>query len=74
MVVVMVPAPPNDTSDNRSSCEAADYEKVVANYGRRGLLWWSILDAAEPFIHASRKVEKHISLSTGRLFLHKPKA
>ena len=73
-MVVMAPAPPNDASGNQASPDSAKNEMVVVNSGMRRLLWWGVLDAAEPLIHASRKVEKHISLSTGRLLLHKPKA
>jgi hypothetical protein len=73
MVMMMAPAPPNDTSDNKTtSDQTAGNEKVMANHGRR-LLWRGVLDGIEPVIHASRQIKDRSSLPTGRLLLHHPK-
>jgi hypothetical protein len=71
--MMMAPAPPNDTGNNKTTRdETAGNEKVMTNYRRR-FLWRGILDGVEPVIHASRQVKDRSSLPTGRLLLHHPK-
>jgi hypothetical protein len=74
MMMMMAPAPPNDTGDNQTtSDETAGNEKVMANEGSRRLLWWGFPDGVEPIIHASRQVKDRRSVPTRRLLLHHPK-
>ena len=73
MVVMMAPAPPNDTGDNQTtSDETPGNEKVMTNYRRR-LLWRAVLYAAKPVTHAPCQVKNRSSLPTGSVLLHHPK-
>jgi hypothetical protein len=73
MMMVVAPAPPNDTGNNPTGDENTANEKVVANEGSRRLFWGGFPGRVEPVIHAPCKVEKRSSLPTGRFLLHHPK-
>jgi hypothetical protein len=74
MMMMMAPAPPNDTGDNQTtSDETAGNEKVMANEGSRSLLRRGFPDGVKPVIHAPRQIKDRSSLPTRRLLLHHPK-